>query len=99
MFALFERLLKPTAAPEHPEPPAGLVAFYWHFVRQAKALFAALFVTGLVVALLDTLIPVFIGRIVTLMHRERSPQPLFARALADAARHGAGAAGRCARSR
>src|SRR5881397_1411707 len=36
MFALFERLLPPTAMPEHPEPPAGLAGFYWHFARQAK---------------------------------------------------------------
>ncbi len=36
MFALFERLLKPTAISETAEPPAGLVAFYWHFARQAK---------------------------------------------------------------
>ena len=38
MFALFERLLKPAVAPETPEPPPGLVAFYWHFARQAKPL-------------------------------------------------------------
>ena len=37
MFALFERLLKPTEIARDPEPPAGLVAFYWHFARQAKA--------------------------------------------------------------
>src|SRR4030081_1364957 len=36
MFGLFERLLKPTETPEQPEPPAGLVGFYWHFARQAK---------------------------------------------------------------
>ena len=67
MFALFERLLKPTAIAETAEPPAGLVAFYWHFARQAKLLFAALFVAGFCVALLDTMIPVFIGRVVTLV--------------------------------
>ena len=37
MFALFERLLRPTAISETAEPPAGLIAFYWHFARQAKA--------------------------------------------------------------
>jgi ATP-binding cassette subfamily B multidrug efflux pump len=41
MFALFERLLRPTDTPEHPEPPAGLIAFFLHFARQAKWLFAA----------------------------------------------------------
>ncbi len=61
MFALFERLLKPTAAFNDPEPPSGLLAFYWHYARQAKPLFAALFVAGFAVALLDTLIPIFIA--------------------------------------
>ena len=38
MFAPFERLLKPTAVSEAPEAPPGLLAFYWHFARQAKGL-------------------------------------------------------------
>ncbi|MCC7216015.1 MAG: ABC transporter ATP-binding protein [Burkholderiales bacterium] len=66
MFAFFESRIRPTVLPEHP-PPAGLVAFYWHFIRQTRGLYAAMFVTGLAVALIDTLIPVFIGRLVTLM--------------------------------
>ncbi|MEP7282236.1 MAG: hypothetical protein ABI696_09675, partial [Rubrivivax sp.] len=48
-------------------PPTGLGAFYWHFVRQTKGLYVALFVTGLAVALIDTVIPLFIGRLVRLM--------------------------------
>jgi hypothetical protein len=32
------------------EPPATLFGFYWHFARQAKWLFAMLFVAGFVVA-------------------------------------------------
>jgi ATP-binding cassette subfamily B multidrug efflux pump len=67
MFSFFERLLTPTAAPEHPEPPAGLLAFFWHFARQAKWLFVALFVVELFVALTDSAIPWFIGHIVTLV--------------------------------
>src|SRR5438552_17238447 len=76
MFALLERLLKPTAPPQHPEPPPGLVAFYWHFARQAKGLFIALFVAGFFVALLDSMIPVFIGRVVTLI-TATNPEELF----------------------
>ena len=67
MFALFENLLKPTAAPEHPEPPSGLIAFFWHFARQAKWLFIGLFAVELVVALTDSAVPWFMGRIVTLV--------------------------------
>src|ERR1700728_2254060 len=67
MFALFERFLSPTAAPDHPEPPPGLIAFLWHFARQAKWLFAALFVVELVVALTDSAVPWFMGRVVTMV--------------------------------
>ena len=77
MFALFERLLKPTASFDDPEPPPGLIAFYWHYARQAKPLFAALFVAGFAVALFDTMIPLFIGRVVTLV-TSADPKTLFA---------------------
>jgi len=77
MFAAFERLLHPTEPPARPEPPGGLVAFYWHFARQAKGLLAALFVAGLVVALLDSTIPVFIGRVVSLVTTHK-PDSLLA---------------------
>jgi ATP-binding cassette subfamily B multidrug efflux pump len=66
MFAFFESRLRPTALPTAPPPP-GLLAFYWHFVRQARWLYLAMFGTGLAVALVDTTIPVFIGKLVTLM--------------------------------
>jgi ATP-binding cassette, subfamily B, multidrug efflux pump len=77
MFGVLERALKPTESPEQPEPPAGLTAFYWHFARQAKGLLAALFVAGFAVALLDSTIPVFVGRIVSLLTASR-PERLFA---------------------
>jgi ATP-binding cassette subfamily B multidrug efflux pump len=67
LFKFFEGLLEPTAlAPETP-PPSGLAAFYWHYARQARGLVALLFLTGLAVAGLDSTIPVFIGRVVTLV--------------------------------
>src|ERR1700693_1726469 len=67
MFAFFERFLTPTAAPENPAPPGGLLAFLWHFARQAKWLFAALFVIELFVALSDSAVPWFMGRVVTMV--------------------------------
>jgi len=67
MFAFFERLVPPTQTPPETPPPKALLAFYWHFARQAKGLFIALFVAGLSVALLDSLVPVFIGHVVTLV--------------------------------
>ncbi len=64
--------------PEDP-PPRSLAGFYWHFARQARALFGALFAAGLVVALLDLLIPVFIGRIIGILEAH-GPERLWAEA-------------------
>ena len=81
MFRFFERLLTPTALPPDAAPPSvdgprALLRFYWHFIGQAPWLVAALFATGLVVALLDTTIPVFIGRVASLVST-RTPATLF----------------------
>jgi ATP-binding cassette subfamily B multidrug efflux pump len=51
-------------------PPPGLVAFYWHFVRQTRRWYAAMFATSLAVALIDTVIPLFIGKLVSLMEAD-----------------------------
>src|SRR5947209_4081941 len=69
MFHRFETAINPTEEPERPQPPPGLTAFYWHFGRQVKGLLAALFVIELFVALLDTAVPWFMGRIVTLVSK------------------------------
>jgi len=79
VFRLFERLLEPTALSADAEPPAGLVAFYWHHARQVRGLIGALFIAGSTVALLDTSIPVFIGRLVTLAS-SHAPDALFGEA-------------------
>jgi ATP-binding cassette, subfamily B, multidrug efflux pump len=81
MFRFFEHLLEPTEKPPEAPPPElgsphALLRFYWHFVRQVPGLLGALFVTGFIVALLDAAIPVFIGRIVTLV-TSQSPATLW----------------------
>ena len=88
LFRFFESLLEPTALPTQGPPPAGLGAFYWHYARQARGLVAALFVTGFFVALIDTTIPVFVGRVITLVSSHEpgtllsdSWPPLFGMAL------------------
>ncbi len=64
---LFQGSIRGTASPPPGAPPQGLAAFYWHFIRQTRGWFAALFAASLAVALLDTVIPLFIGRLVSLM--------------------------------
>jgi ATP-binding cassette subfamily B multidrug efflux pump len=66
MFVYFESRIRPTAR-AGVAPPPSLMGFYWHFVSQSKGLYATMFATGLAVALVDTAIPVFIGKLVRLM--------------------------------
>jgi ATP-binding cassette, subfamily B, multidrug efflux pump len=70
MFKFFETRVRNVDAPHDVSetgPPPGLLAFYWHFVKQTKWLYLAMLGTGLGVALIDTMIPVFIGKLVGLM--------------------------------
>lgn len=90
-FRLFERAIDPVAPPSTraaawlgvpvPEapPPRSLLGFYWYFARQARALFLMLFGAGLVVALLDLLIPVFVGRVIGLLEAH-GPERIWAEA-------------------
>src|SRR5687767_10306927 len=67
MFKYLQSLIRGTASPGPGAPPPGLLAFYWHFVRQTKGLYALMFVTSLAVALIDTVLPLFIGKLVSLV--------------------------------
>ena len=67
MFNYLQSRIRGTASNGPGAPPDGLVRFYWHFVSQTKRWYGAMFVTSLAVALIDTVIPVFIGKLVSLM--------------------------------
>ncbi len=67
MFRFLQSRIRGTATTGPGVPPPDLIAFYWHFVRQTKGWYLAVFATSLAVALIDTVIPVFIGRLVALM--------------------------------
>ena len=67
LFRAFESRIQATAVPPEGAPPPGLLAFYWHFIRQARELFMAMLLSCLLVALSDTVTPVLIGKLVTLM--------------------------------
>jgi ATP-binding cassette, subfamily B, multidrug efflux pump len=64
MFRFFERLIDPVAAPPPGGPPPGTLAFYWHFIRQHKPVFAAMVAIQLVLAICDAALPVFVGMII-----------------------------------
>jgi ATP-binding cassette subfamily B multidrug efflux pump len=67
MFSYLQSRIHGTSSPGPGEPPSGLLAFYWHFVHQTRGWYALMFVTSLAVALIDTVIPLFIGRLVSVM--------------------------------
>ena len=67
LFRVFESQVRATAPPPPNAPPAGLMAFYWHFIRQARGLFLGMLLSCLLVALSDTVTPVLIGKLVALM--------------------------------
>src|SRR5258708_36998353 len=67
MLRRFEALLDPTGPEPNPPPTAGLVRFYWHYIRQARWLSVALYIVGGLIAIVDTTIPTFIGRVVGLV--------------------------------
>ncbi|CAN5188805.1 ABC transporter ATP-binding protein [soil metagenome] len=79
IFKFFESRVSDIAAPAHVAdsgPPAGLMAFYWHFVRQTRGVYIAMLITGLGVALVDILVPVFIGKLVGAMTTPRQAHDL-----------------------
>ena len=93
VFSYLQSRIRGTAATGPGAPPPGLIAFYWHFARQTKGWYALMFVTSLAVALIDTVIPVFIGKLVSLMEATDRQAALDA-AVAAARRHGRAGADR-----
>src|SRR5688500_10905736 len=67
MWSYLQSRIRGTATVAPGGPPPGLMAFYWHYVRQTKTWYGVMFATSLAVALIDTVIPLFIGRLVSLM--------------------------------
>src|ERR1700712_6108937 len=76
MLRRFEALLDPTAGTPAPPPNAGLQHFYWFYIRQVTGLTVALFIFGGLIAILDTMIPAFIGKVVSLVS-SHAPETLF----------------------
>ncbi len=76
MFRFFETRIDFRKKPPEEAPPDTLWGFYWHFIRQAKGLFIALFALGFVLAVFEALIPWLIGRLVNALSTT-SPEGIF----------------------
>ena len=67
VYRLFERWIDPFRQPETGDIPDTAPAFLWHYVRQAKGVFAAMLVLGGLVALMEAALFWFVGRLVDLL--------------------------------
>ncbi|WP_371346943.1 ABC transporter ATP-binding protein [Ancylobacter sp. IITR112] len=77
IFALFEKLVDPFHPAPIGQPPEGLIAFYWHFVRQTGWVYVAALGAAFVVAIIEVSLFRYIGQIVDLLQAS-SPQTFFA---------------------
>ena len=71
MLRRFEHSARPDRPGADAAAAAGLVRFYWHYIRQVRGLAVSLYIFGGLIAILDTMIPTFIGRLVDWYRRMR----------------------------
>lgn len=63
-FKKFETVIDPFQEVDNLRPPKGTLAFIWHYISQAKPVFALMLVIGGLIALLEAAMFYFIGLIV-----------------------------------
>ena len=76
MYRFFESLVDGLKQPPAESPPVGLLPFFWYFARQVKWVLLGLVIVSSVVALLETTVPLFIGRLVGILSRTPRDQLL-----------------------
>ena len=69
MYRFFETLVDGLKPPPSENPPAGLIQFYWYFIRQVKWVLLGFVLVSVVVALLETTVPLFIGQLVGILSK------------------------------
>lgn len=70
MFQFLSSRIIGTSKINNKTPPTTVGAFYWHYLKQHRIWYGAVFVTLLAVALLDLFIPISIGYITALLQAE-----------------------------
>ncbi len=77
VFQWFESRIDPYRGGAPERPPQTLLAFYWHFVRQAWPAFVALLIAGFLGSVIEAGLMAFIGSLVDLMRAARTPAAFF----------------------
>lgn len=83
IYDRFERWIDPFREPANLQPPRTALGFIWHYVRQAKGVFAFALIAGGLAPLIEAALFYFVGRLVDIldtMPAERSWQALWAAA-------------------
>ena len=67
MYKFFDSFVDGLRQPPNHPPPTNLLGFYWYFAQQVKWVLVALIISSILVALLETTVPLFIGQLVGLL--------------------------------
>ena len=78
IFRWYETRIDPYAAAEIVEPPKGLMAFFWYFLKPVWWAFALLTLLTLAAAAIEVALIAFIGRIIDFMRETATPASFFA---------------------
>ena len=78
MFSWLETRIDEFRLPKDVKPPEGLWAFYWHFTRQVWPWLVVIMAFGLVVALIEVYLYVFIGKLIDLL-KDADPKTVMPR--------------------
>ncbi len=79
LTTIFESFINPFK--NHPDktPPSTLFAFYWHYVKQVKWVFAGLLVIGFFVSILEIALFSYIGQVVDMVESVETIDQLWAK--------------------
>jgi ATP-binding cassette subfamily B multidrug efflux pump len=78
MFRWFETRLDPFAAKNVSQPPAGLWAFYWHYLKPIWPVATLLLIVDLMTALTEVVVTTFVAHLVDMLKLARTPADFLA---------------------
>ena len=78
MFRWFETRLDPFAAKDVSQPPAGLMAFYWHYLKPIWPMAALLLFVDLIAAVTEVTVTTFVAHLIDMLKLAKTPADFLA---------------------
>ncbi|KAB2848874.1 MAG: ABC transporter ATP-binding protein [Hyphomicrobiaceae bacterium] len=78
MFRWFETRLDPFATKDVAQPPSGLRAFYWHYLKPIWPMAALLLLVDLVAAVTEVVVMTFLAYLIDMLKLARTPADFLA---------------------